>query len=509
MTPDAKKEHRKLITGGIILEAANAIFFLTVWLMNTYDEVAIEQFIFHMKASAAGTDSSITISAVLVIGGCSILLTALEIFLYRVLSGRLKKRLAEGSRYTAYCAGKVCSFFYRKALPISLCLLLISSTLFLSRMKAFAYVGNIATKSDFFEQNYADPKDQKLTFPEEKRNLIFIFLESLENTYADTEAAEIITDNFIPELTLLADENINFSHTDGLGGAFSYSGTTWTAAALVAQTAGITVRVPLTAEEFDEENSFFPDLVTLGDILEDEGYNQTLLFGSDAQFASRDIYFTEHGNYNIVDLVSLRDEGRLPADYHEWWGFEDLKLFEFAKEEITKLAAESEPFNFTMLTADTHFPDGYVCPSCEELYEEQYANVLSCSSKQVYAFIEWICEQPFFENTTIVLSGDHLTMDPDFLKDVDENYIRTSYNCIINAAVEPLKEKNREFACFDMFPTTLAALGVKIEGDRLGLGVNLFSDKETLTEEYGYEFVNKELQKTSKYYIEKFYSSKP
>lgn len=506
MTLQEKKERRKLIFGGIILEAANAILFLSIWLMNTYDEVAIEQFIFHMKASAAGTDSSITISAVTVIGGCSVLLTALEIFLYILLSGRGKKKLAESPRYLKYCSGKFCCFLYRKALPISLCLLIASSAVFLTRMKAFAYVGNIATKSDFFEENYADPATQKLTFPEEKRNLIFIFLESLENTYADPESAEIITDNLIPELSKLADENINFSHNNGLGGALSYSGSTWTAAALVAQTAGITVRAPLTAEKFDEENSFFPEIVTLGDILEKEGYNQTLLFGSDAQFASRDIYFTEHGNYNIVDLVSLRNEGRLPADYHEWWGFEDQKLFQFAKEEITKLADADKPFNFTMLTADTHFPDGYVCPLCEEEYEEQYSNVLSCSSKQIYAFIEWLSEQAFYENTTIILSGDHLTMDPDFLKTVDKDYVRTNYNCIINAAVEPVKEKNREFACFDIFPTTLAAMGVEIEDERLGLGVNLFSDKETLTEKYGYEFVNEELQKTSKYYMEKIYS---
>jgi phosphoglycerol transferase len=42
----------------------------------------------------------------------------------------------------------------------------------------------------------------------------------------------------------------------------------------------------------------------------------------------------------------------------------------------------------------------------------------------------------------------------------------------------------------DMFPTTLAALGVEIEGDKLGIGVNLFSDKQTLAEKYGIETLN-------------------
>ena len=113
-------------------------------------------------------------------------------------------------------------------------------------------------------------------------------------------------------------------------------------------------------------------------------------------------------------------------------------------------------------------------------------------------------EQPFYENTTIVISGDHLTMDGEFLEELDEEYIRTVYNCIIHAPVEPLQVKNREFGTFDMLPTTLAAMGVEIEGNRLGLGTNLFSGEETLTEKYGFEALEKELQKTSEFYNKKF-----
>lgn len=45
----------------------------------------------------------------------------------------------------------------------------------------------------------------------------------------------------------------------------------------------------------------------------------------------------------------------------------------------------------------------------------------------------------------------------------------------------------RDFTTFDMFPTTLASIGVKIQGNRLGLGTNLFSDEPTLLETYGME----------------------
>jgi phosphoglycerol transferase len=45
-----------------------------------------------------------------------------------------------------------------------------------------------------------------------------------------------------------------------------------------------------------------------------------------------------------------------------------------------------------------------------------------------------------------------------------------------------------------MFPTTLAALGVEIPGNRLGLGTNLFSTEPTLIERFGLEFMTRELE---------------
>lgn len=54
------------------------------------------------------------------------------------------------------------------------------------------------------------------------------------------------------------------------------------------------------------------------------------------------------------------DEGLVPADYSVWWGFEDDKLYDYAKTEMTRLAATGDPFYLTIENADTHFPDGYL-----------------------------------------------------------------------------------------------------------------------------------------------------
>ena len=57
----------------------------------------------------------------------------------------------------------------------------------------------------------------------------------------------------------------------------------------------------------------------------------------------------------------------------------------------------------------------------------------------------------------------------------------------------------------DMFPTTLAAMGCTIEGERLGLGTNLFSTMPTLMEKMGYTKFCTELSKKSQYYSDNFY----
>ena len=493
---------RALLMLGLL--AGNLLFFLTIWMASKYDKVTLDQFIYQLKSSAAGANSSITQSAVVRVGVFGVAATILELLLYKLCSGDVRQNLRQRGIYIRFRATKFARFVSRRALALTVAVLVFSMALFTVKLNLIQFVSAAATESEFIADHYVDPRLAKLTFPAHKRNLVYIFLESMENTFGETEAGGPIYDNFIPELTRLAEENVNFSNDDGLGGALSFSGTTWTAAAMVTQTSGLNVQVPLDAEYFGGENGYMPGVVSLGELLEDQGYNQTLLVGSDAEFGGREAYFTEHGNYNIVDTKVLKDRGWLPKDYNVWWGFEDAKLFGAAKLELAALAAQGEPFNFTMLTCDTHFPDGYHCQFCQDEYPEQYPTVTRCSSRMVYDFIRWIQEQPFYENTTIIISGDHLTMDPDFMREVDENYQRTIYNCIINAPVEPVQEKNREFGTYDLFPTTLAALGVQIEGDRLGLGTNLFSGKQTLCEMYGFEVLDWELLKRSKFYNTRF-----
>ena len=202
-----------------------------------------------------------------------------------------------------------------------------------------------------------------------------------------------------------------------------------------------------------------------------------------------------------MDYYYAINNGWLPKDYNVWWGYEDKKLFEFAKKELLEISKNDEPFNFTILTVDTHFTDGYYDETCNsKKFSGQYENVFYCNDNMIYEFIKWIMEQDFYPNTTVIISGDHLTMQGGFYKNLD-NYQRTIYNTIINSEIKnPTNTKNRLYTVIDMYPTTLAAIGAKIEGEQLGLGVNLYSDKKTLPEELGYYYLAQELSKNSTFY---------
>lgn len=325
-------------------------------------------------------------------------------------------------------------------------------------------------------------------------------MESTELTFEDEADGGAFPENIIPELTDLAKENEDFSgDSSACNGGVSLYGTTWTMGAMFGQTSGLPLRISVGKNNMSLMSDFFPDLTTLGDILSDEGYDNTLVIGSNATFGGRRMYFTEHGGYDIRDYNYAVDNGLIPEGYKVWWGYEDEKLFSFAKDTITEKAAGDAPFNVTLLTVDTHFEDGYVCDLCPTTFgDNQYANVFACASRQVSGFIAWCQTQDWYDNTTIIISGDHPTMDSDFCDDVPDDYQRKVYTCYINAAAETDPDMGeRSYSTFDDFPTALAAIGAEIDGDRLGLGTNLFSSEPTLIEQYGVDEINSELIKKS------------
>ncbi len=397
------------------------------------------------------------------------------------------------------------SIFSPEKIFICIYLIFIIGFLFLSIIffKVPEYIKQHLQSTKIYEEIYVNPRNVKVTFPEKKRNLIYIVLESEETSGLSRKNGGGVKKAFTPKLEKIALENTNFSQNEKLGGAQSVFGTLYTASSLVSQTSGTPLKAVFNGEDYYGYDTFYSGFYSIGEILEKNGYKNYFIMGSDANFAGRKDYFTTHGNYKIMDYYYAIDHNWISKNYHQWWGYEDKKLFKFAKTQLLEISKNDEPFNFTILTADTHFTDGYLDKTCKDKkFKEKYANVYNCNDGMIYDFIEWVKKQDFYKNTTIVITGDHITMQSDFYeKYIPDGYQRTVYNAFINSKIKDnFKSKNRLFSMFDFYPTTLASLGAHIEGNQLGFGVNLYSDKQTIIEKYGLDYINSELSKKSEYY---------
>lgn len=458
------------------------------WLYRNTGNLTIEQFIFHLKVPLQGTNSDMIWQYILQVVPVTIIISSAVMIVINSYRNKGKAKYA------------------------GVTILMVSIIYVSIRTNVGGFVLNQITASNFIEENYESVEEEKIIFSEKKNNLIYIYLESMESSYTSKENGGMYEHDYIKELRKIAEENINFSNTDKLGGAVQLTGTGWTIAGLVSQTSGLPLKISIDQNSYGKYDKFLPGVTSIGEILQQNGYQNYFLLGSEAEFGGRSNYFLQHGNYKIWDLKSAIEQGKMKEEDRVWWGYDDEDLFKYAKEQLLEISQNEQPFNYTMLTVDTHFADGYICPKCENKYDVQYANVISCSSKQVAEFVRWVQEQEFYENTTIVISGDHLTMQVLSEDKVEKGYQRTVYNAIINPSSElnisNINTMNRQFSTMDMFPTTLAALGAKIEGDKLGLGTNLFSDKQTLLEQYGYTTVNSEIEKKSEFYEQNFIYNK-
>lgn len=496
-----KRKVFSMVLTGLLLFISNLALMSAIWYINNYTDVGFSAIVFTLTTDNGAVEEGIIESFLLKGLLPTVIISAFLMFIlwFRSSKDVYIKDLKKDKSYKIFP-------FSNKVSSLTAVVLIVAQLVSAAFTVSFPqYLISILDKSKIYEYEYIEPDNVEIKFPENKRNVIYILLESMETSFFSFENGGGLEYNVIPELYTLATENTNFSHNLGIGGWPVVTNATWTIASIVSQTAGVPLSVPTKRNTYGKSNEFMPGITTMQNILQKNGYYQAVMFGSDGNYAGRDQYYLQHGADKVYDLFSARADGIIPEDYKVWWGMEDLHLYEYAKQELPKIASKDQPFMFTMLTVDTHHVGGYKCDLCGNQYEEKYENVYACASKQLYAFIEWIKTQDFYENTTIVVCGDHASMDAAyFSRNFDDDYNRYIYNCFINSAVQTDNVKERSFTPFDMFPTTLAAMGCEIEGDRLGLGTNLFSEVPTLAEVYGIDELNKELGKTSDFYLDNF-----
>ena len=469
-----------IVLQDLIFIFSTLLFFALPWSLRNYPMQHPINVFFVVISNTEGADSN-TLNSILF----GFVIPSLVVYIiYKIVIYILNK--------------KNINFLKNKALKINLLYLATMVLICFTTLKMYIYptlvykIIKTPEYSVFYEQNYINPNTAKIKVPEKKRNLITLYVESLESSYASINDGGVFEDNLIPNLSKLAKENINFSHSEKIGGGENLEGTSWTVAGILSKMSGLPYFYPY--KNINSTKTCLQNATILSDILAKSGYTQIFSMGSEKQFEDRDILLENH-NVTVHDLNYYKDEKYIPQDYHVFWGIEDYKLFDIAKKELSELGKKNEPFSYSLLTVDSHYPSGFKCNKCEDIYDQKIKNVIRCTDNQVYDLVTWIQKQNWYSNTTIVILGDHCYLDAPL-----NNFI--FYNVFINSAkeLEYSKSKNRLFSSFDMYPTILESLGYEINEEGLALGRSLFSNSKTLLELYGTETITKETMKKNVQY---------
>ncbi|MWJ29180.1 sulfatase-like hydrolase/transferase [Halomonas sp. ZH2S] len=336
----------------------------------------------------------------------------------------------------------------------------------------------------WLERRYTPPV---LSEQENPPNLLLMYLESIERTYADERFGEAYT-----SLNKLGETGVVFE------GIRQMDNTGWTMAGMIASQCGVPLMPAglLHDSQFEPLSKVVPGVDCLGDLLAERGYQLSYLGGASTQFAGKGLFYRGHGFNRVQGREALEPQLDDP-EYTNSWGIYDDSLYDFTVKEIRQLAAKDGPWGLVNLSITGHAPSGYPTRACRERQGEfdgqDILYSVECSSWLARNLIERLQTEGLLDNTLVVLMSDHLTMRVSVW---DELVTMERDNTLIMLSddLEPARIQ-RESSMLDVFPTLLDALGFTLEEGRAGLGVSLLGDSPaTLVEKHGLEVVNERLQ---------------
>ncbi|NML42728.1 sulfatase-like hydrolase/transferase [Ramlibacter sp. G-1-2-2] len=337
--------------------------------------------------------------------------------------------------------------------------------LLLAQFSVFEYV-RAQFEPDHFALSYVNPRAVSLK-QEQPRNLILVYVESLEQTYGNK--------------TLFGSDLLASSERVGGYSFPSYepaAGAGWTIAAMVATQCGVPLKVYTEADVRRSRagKSFLPGATCLGDVLQARGYRNVFMGGAPLSFAGKGAFLQDHGYTETWGREEWEKAGAGPKDFNEW-GLWDNVLYARARKRVEELHAAGKPFNLTLLTMETHNPIGFTSPYCRKRGARDFAGVVACADDQLSAFVKDLEARGYLRDTAVVVLGDHLAMpNPVYEKLAKVQDERRIFNLFVADKLPP--PNRQEILPFDLFPTLVELAGLDVQGDRLGLGYSAFGEAE-------------------------------
>lgn len=428
------------------------------WFQSTFGEVSVGQLLFHWHYLGGAESATQAIGADFLVQ-CLLwpgLLAAL--FLWADL--RLLRPLLRRNAATIPAALRRWGSRLATLLP----LLVIAGALgtLAWRLSVWQYL-RPADAGDFFAQHYLPPARLTFTVDKKPRNLVLVYVESLETAYRRTD---VFGRDLLASLTAL--HPLTFDAYEQL------PGTGYTIAALVSTQCAVPLQIVGVLDwqkQGEKAPEFLPGATCLGDLLAAHGYRNVFMGGASLKFSGKGKFLVEHHYQEAFGRDEWLRRG-VPAGRMSGWGLHDDDLFAQARDKLRELHAAGTPFNLTLLTVDSHWPAGYLSPGCRARGAQGLDQIVECTAGMVAELIRFIRTEGWDADTGVVVIGDHLS-PPNSLSDpLSRVERRTIYNGFF--ARDTPTPNRAALVHFDMLPTVLDFIGLHPDGGRVGLGFTAF-----------------------------------
>jgi phosphoglycerol transferase MdoB-like AlkP superfamily enzyme len=302
------------------------------------------------------------------------------------------------------------------------------------------------------------------SLPQQKPNIVFIFIESLSAKYLNSFGSTL---NITPVLDSLANESLFFTNLFATG--------TRTVRGMEA----VTLSIPPTPGRSIVKRENNRELFTIGEIFKQQGYSRNFFYGGDGYFDNMNTFFGGNG-FDIIDRgrgflldsrvkttrTNIEDE---EVTFENAWGVADADIYSKVIKEADKAHESGKPFFDFVMTTSNHRPYTYPEGTIDIPSGTGREGAIKYTDYAIGEFLKTARTKPWYENTVFVIMADHCASSAGRQELDVQNYHIPAL--IYNLKGVPSEKIQKLSSQIDMFPTLFSLLNWKYDSNLFGVDI--------------------------------------